>query len=74
MMVRLRVKDAGEFAKWLLTDFEDNNETVMVAPGDGFYGSALGKNEIRIAYVLNQTSLKRCLQLIALALQKYIPQ
>ena len=71
MMVRLPVKDAGDFAKYLLTDFQDNNETVMVAPGDGFYGSGLGKNEIRIAYVLNQPSLKRCLALIEKALQKY---
>ncbi len=71
MMVRLPVADAGDFAKYLLTDFHDNNETIMVAPGDGFYGSALGKNEIRIAYVLNQQSLTRCLKLIALALQQY---
>lgn len=71
-IVGLPVVDSEDFAKWLLTDFRDNNETVMVAPAGGFYAtSGLGKNEVRIAYVLNTTDLKRCVELLAKALQTY---
>lgn len=71
-IVGLPVKDAEDFCKWLLTDFRDQNETVMLAPAAGFYATkGMGKNEVRIAYVLNTESLKRCIELLKKALLKY---
>ncbi len=71
-IVKLPVADSEDFCTWLLTDFRDNNETVMIAPAGGFYStSGLGKNEIRIAYVLNIQSLKRSIELIKIALAVY---
>lgn len=71
-IVGLPVKDSEDFAKWLLTDFRDNNETIMVAPAGGFYATqGLGKSEVRIAYVLNTTDLTRCVELLKKALQTY---
>ncbi len=71
-IVGLPVDDAEDFAKWLLTDFRDNNETVMVAPAAGFYAtSGKGKNEVRIAYVLHVEAIKRCVEIIAKALVAY---
>lgn len=71
-IVGLPVKDAEDFCRWLLTDFQDNNETLMLAPAAGFYATlGLGKNEVRIAYVLNTKSIKRCLELLTLALRAY---
>lgn len=72
VIVGLPVDDADAFAKYLLTDFHDNNETVMVAPAGGFYATpGLGKKEIRIAYVLEQQKLKRAMELLKLAVEKY---
>jgi len=70
--VQLPVKDADHFCQWLLESFEHNNETIMLAPASGFYATEdLGKNQVRIAYVLNETDLKRCLEILALALESY---
>ncbi len=74
-IVGLPIKDAEHFCQWLLTDFRDNNETVMLAPAPGFYATkGLGKNEVRIAYVLNRKSLARCVDLMGIALVKYKSQ
>jgi len=71
-IVKLPVDDAEDFAKYLLTTFRDNNETVMVAPATGFYANpGKGKNEIRIAYVLNIESLKRSIEILKKALVAY---
>ncbi len=71
-IVGLPVDDSEKFAAWLLTDFRDHGETVMVAPAGGFYATkGLGKNEVRIAYVLNTKDLTRCIQLLAKALKVY---
>ena len=71
-MLKLPVDDTEKFAKWLLTDFQDNNETVMVAPGAGFYATpGLGTDEIRVAYVLNEKDLARAAQLLSLAVKRY---
>lgn len=71
-IAELPVKDADKFAQWMLEDFSDNNETVMVAPASGFYSTkGSGKNQIRIAYVLNKESLIRSVELIKLALEQY---
>jgi len=74
-MVTLPVKDAEDFAIFLLKEFRVNNETVMVAPGAGFYGTeGKGKNQVRIAYVLNTEDLKRAISIIRLGLEEYKKQ
>lgn len=70
-MPKLPIDDADKFAAWLLTDFSHNGATVMVAPATGFYASDLGKNEVRIAYVLNEKDLRASLDLLRVALEKY---
>lgn len=77
-IVGLPVDSAEDFSKWLLTDFRDLSansgqpETLMVAPAAGFYAtSGMGKNEVRIAYVLNTESISRCIDLISKALEQY---
>lgn len=72
VMAKLPVDDAEKFLIWLLTDFEDNKETVMFAPGGGFYATeGLGKNEVRLAYVLKQADLERAMDLLAMGIKKY---
>jgi aspartate aminotransferase len=71
-IVRLPVDDADKFAQWLLEDFSFENQTVMVAPASGFYSTpGLGKNEVRIAYVLNIADLKKAMKTLAEALKAY---
>jgi aspartate aminotransferase len=71
-IAELPVKDADEFAQWMLESFSDRGETIMVAPASGFYSSSgSGKNQIRIAYVLNKESLLRSVELLELALKQY---
>lgn len=73
-IVGLPVKDSEDFCQWLLTDFCDNKETIMLAPAAGFYATpGLGKNEVRIAYVLKIEDLRRCIDLLRLALKQYNP-
>lgn len=72
VIVGLPVGDSEHFCQWLLTDFRDHNETVMLAPAAGFYATkGRGKNEVRIAYVLNTKALKRCIELLTIALKVY---
>lgn len=68
---RLPIDDADDFAVWLLTDFEHDGGTVMVAPASGFYASNLGKSEIRIAYVLKEEDLRTSVELLRIALERY---
>lgn len=71
-MVELPVDDAEKFAIWLLNDFELDGETVMVAPGNGFYSHPdTVKNQVRIAYVLNKEDLQRSVEILRVALDKY---
>lgn len=71
-MVNLPVKNAEEFAIFLLTNFRLNNETVMLAPGLGFYETAgQGLNQVRIAYVLGAKELQRCIKILSAALKVY---
>ncbi len=71
-IAELPVADADDFAQWMLEKFEHNNETIMVAPASGFYSTpGSGKNQIRIAYVLNKESLIRSVELLKLALEQY---
>lgn len=72
MIVGLPVKDSEDFCRFLLSDFHDKKETVMMAPAAGFYATpGLGKNEVRIAYVLNIPSLKHSVEILAKALIAY---
>lgn len=70
-MPQLPVKDADLFAVWLLTAFQHEGATVMVAPASGFYSSPLGKQHVRIAYVLNQDDLRKATELLRIALEQY---
>lgn len=71
-MVELPVDDAEKFAIWLLNDFELDGETVMVAPGNGFYSHPdKVKNQVRIAYVLNKEDLQRSVEILREALIQY---
>ena len=72
MMAKLPVDDTDAFQKWLLEEFEDNGETVMFAPGSGFYTTpGCGNQEIRIAYVLEGKKLARAMELLAIAIAQY---
>ncbi len=72
VMARLPVDDADKFQQWLLTEFEDNGDTVMFAPGAPFYATeGSGVNEIRIAYVLQEKDLKRAVELLGLGIARY---
>ncbi|HLV15214.1 MAG TPA: pyridoxal phosphate-dependent aminotransferase [Xanthomarina sp.] len=71
-IVELPVKNSDAFAQWLLESFDVNGETVMVAPAAGFYSTpGVGVNQIRIAYVLNQDSLKKAVSILKEALKVY---
>lgn len=72
LMATLPVDDAERFCEWMLTDFNHDGETVMFAPGGGFYATpGRGKKEIRIAYVLEQTALARAMDALAAGLLSY---
>ena len=72
MTVKLPVDNVEDFLMFMLEEFEDNGETVMFAPAEGFYATpGLGKDEIRIAYVLNQEDMRRGAELIRLGIEAY---
>jgi aspartate aminotransferase len=71
-VARLPVDDADIFCAWLLSDFEYEGYTIMMAPGSGFYTvDGLGKDEVRIAYVLDKDDLKHALIILGKALEVY---
>ena len=71
-IVELPVKDSDVFAQWLLEVFRLHNETIMVAPAAGFYSTdGLGKNQVRIAYVLNKEDLRTSVAILKAALIQY---
>jgi aspartate aminotransferase len=70
--VRLPVEDADDFSRWLLSEYDQDGETVMLAPGNGFYATpGLGLDEVRIAFVLNVDSMRRAMQILRSALAVY---
>jgi len=72
LMAKLPVANADDFQVWLLTQFHDKNETVMFAPGGGFYATpGKGLDEVRIAYVLNCRDLERAIELLGMGLEQY---
>ena len=71
-IARLPIDDADKFCQWLLEDFTYNNQTVMLAPATGFYGTpGLGKDEVRLAYVLNIPALNAAMDCLEKALEVY---
>jgi len=72
VVAKLPIDDSDRFCQWLLEDFSFNNETVMFAPASGFYSTeGLGKDEIRISYVLNTSDLKDSMVVLEEALKVY---
>ncbi len=71
-MAHLPIDDCDKFCQWLLESFSYNNQTVMLAPATGFYGTAgLGKNEVRLAYVLNVDAINAAMDCLEDALKQY---
>ncbi len=72
IIAKLPIDDAEDFAKWMLEKFTYENETVMFAPAQGFYATDdLGKNEIRLAYVLNKNDLQKAMNIFRIGLKEY---
>ena len=71
-MAKLPVADTDEFCKWLLTDFRKDNATIMLAPASGFYTTpGLGKDEVRLAYVINEADINAAMDCLEEALKQY---
>jgi aspartate aminotransferase len=71
-MAKLPIDDSDKFCQWLLEEFNYNNQTVMLAPATGFYGTpGLGKDEVRLAYVLNLEALNSAMDCLEAALVQY---
>ena len=71
-VARLPIEDGEDFASWLLTDYAYDGATVMVAPAQGFYATpGLGRDEVRIAYVLKCSDLERAVGVLAAGLAAY---
>ncbi|HPF09294.1 MAG: pyridoxal phosphate-dependent aminotransferase [Candidatus Cloacimonetes bacterium] len=72
IVAKLPIEDAEDFVIWLLTEFNINNETVMAAPAEGFYATpGLGRNELRLAYILNKDDLARAMHIFGEGLATY---
>lgn len=72
VMARLPIDDCDTFCQWLLESFEHNGATVMLAPGTGFYATpGLGKQEVRLAYVLNASAIHQAMDCLEAALKVY---
>jgi aspartate aminotransferase len=70
--VKLPIKDSEHFVVWMLTEFNLDGETVMVAPAQGFYSTAgKGLDEVRMAYVLNEKDIRRAIEVLRAGLKKY---
>lgn len=73
IVAKLPVENAEDFVAWTLKEFRRDNETVMCTPAEGFYSTpGLGKNEIRLAYILKEEDLKRSGELLKEALEEYV--
>lgn len=71
-VVKLPVDDADKFCQWCLRDFDLNGETVFMAPASGFYTTpGMGKDEVRMAYVLEKSELAKAMKILAAALKAY---
>lgn len=74
-MAKLPIADSEHFCQWLLESFSHNGSTVMMAPASGFYATpGLGKNEVRMAYVLNESAINQAMDCLDAALKEYKKQ
>jgi aspartate aminotransferase len=72
IMAKLPISDGETFARWLLNEFSEKGETVMIAPGEGFYSTpGRGKDEVRLAYVIEAPKLERAARLLLTALDRF---
>lgn len=72
VMAQLPVDDSDKFCRWMLEEFSYENQTVMMAPATGFYSTpSAGKNQVRLAYVLNNADLEKAMVCLAEALKVY---
>ncbi|MBN1755894.1 pyridoxal phosphate-dependent aminotransferase [bacterium] len=72
IMAKFPINDIEDFAQWMLTDFAVDNQTTMIAPGPGFYGTkGLGNSEARIAYVLKEENLRKAIKILAQGIETY---
>jgi aspartate aminotransferase len=72
-IIRIPIEDSEHFVQWMLTDYQLDNETVMVAPAQGFYSTpGKGVDEVRIAYVLKEEDLKRAIAVFKTGLEEYL--
>lgn len=72
VIARLPIDDGDRFCQWLLEDFDYNGATLMLAPASGFYETkGLGKNEVRLAYVINETDIHAAMDCLEVALKSY---
>ena len=75
IMVKLPVDDAEKFCKWCLADFSYEGQTIMMAPGNGFYTEpGEGKDQVRMAYILNKDDLRKAMLVLRKALEEYNKQ
>ena len=71
-MAKLPIDDSDSFCQWMLESFEHEGSTVMMAPNSGFYATpGLGKQEVRMAYVLHLDDIQKAVRCIAAGLQVY---
>jgi len=71
-IIKLPVDNAESFCRWLLSDFNDDGETIMLSPANGFYATeGLGEDEARLAFMLNVPAMKRSMEILAKALDVY---
>jgi len=72
ILVKLPVDDCEKFIVWMLDEFQIDGETVMGAPGEGFYATpGLGRNEMRLAYVLNEAELRKAMHIFSRGFEEY---
>ena len=75
VVAKLPIKDAEKFVIWMLKEFNLDGETVMMSPAEGFYATeGLGKDEVRLAYVLNKEDLAKSMQVLKAGLEKYLAE
>lgn len=71
-IAELPIDDSDKFCQWMLESFSHNNQTVMMAPATGFYATpGSGKNQVRLAYVLNENDLRASVECLKIALEQY---
>ena len=72
-MAELPIDSGDKFCQWMLEEFDVDGETVMMAPGAGFYSTkGVGDKQVRIAYVLNEEDLKKSVRIIEEGLKEYL--